>query len=150
MTQIGPPSPSRQREAQQQALEDLCPWVRTLPSHLRAKLQWNQDTLDMHPGKDILLLYCGPDGEDSLSSHLVGLHPHLAERIIPIDIKRTQSSTSQDMLEDGLFSSLCVKAIRGGLTFVGGGPNCRTWSILRWFPKPGAPTPVRGRHSTQA
>ena len=102
MTQIGPPSPSRQREAQQQALEDLCPWVRTLPSHLRAKLQWNQDTLDMHPGKDILLLYCGPDGEDSLSSHLVGLHPHLAERIIPIDIKRTQSSTSQDMLEDGL------------------------------------------------
>ena len=104
----------------------------------------------MHPGKDILLLYCGPDGTDSLPAHLIGLHPHLAERIIPIDIKRKDSSSSQDMLEDNLFSSLCVKAVSGGLTFVGGGPNCRTWSILRWFPKPGAPTPVRGRSSTQA
>ena len=28
-----------------------------------------------------------------------------------------------------------------------GGPNCRTWSILRHIPKPGAPTPVRGRTS---
>lgn len=26
-----------------------------------------------------------------------------------------------------------------------GGPNCRTWGILRWFPKPGFPKPVRGR-----
>ena len=26
-----------------------------------------------------------------------------------------------------------------------GGPNCRTWSTLRWFPKPGFPKPVRGR-----
>ena len=28
-------------------------------------------------------------------------------------------------------------------------PNCRTWSILRWFPKPGAPKPVRGRSEEQ-
>ena len=35
------------------------------------------------------------------------------------------------------------------LSFVGGGPNCRTWSILRWFPKPGAPRPVRGRDPSQ-
>ena len=32
---------------------------------------------------------------------------------------------------------------------VTGGPNCRTWSILRWFPKPGAPKPVRGRSEEQ-
>ena len=31
------------------------------------------------------------------------------------------------------------------MVFIGGGPNCRTWSILRHIPKPGAPTPVRGR-----
>ena len=141
---------NQQAVSKHPTLEDLCPWVKTLPAHLRAKLQWNQDTTDIHPGKDILLLYCGPDGADSLPAHLIGLHPHLSERIIPIDIKRKDPSSSQDMLEDTLFSSLCGKALRGGLTFVGGGPNCRTWSILRWFPKPGAPTPVRGRSSTQA
>ena len=31
------------------------------------------------------------------------------------------------------------------MRLVCGGPNCRTWSILRWFPKPNAPVPVRGR-----
>ena len=33
----------------------------------------------------------------------------------------------------------------GHIQGTGGGPNCRTWSILRWFPKPGFPKPVRGR-----
>ena len=40
---------------------------------------------------------------------------------------------------------LCQAAIDGRVRLVGGGPNCRTWSILRWFPKPNAPLPVRGR-----
>ena len=31
------------------------------------------------------------------------------------------------------------------MRLVCGGPNCRTWSILRWFPKPNTPVPVRGR-----
>ena len=35
------------------------------------------------------------------------------------------------------------------IPIVTGGPNCRTWSILRWFPKPGAPKPVRGRPEEQ-
>ena len=39
---------------------------------------------------------------------------------------------------------------RGGQSILcWGGPNCRTWSILRWFPKPGAPRPVRGREPSQ-
>ena len=33
----------------------------------------------------------------------------------------------------------------GKVALVGGGPNCRTWSILRRFPKPGGPPPIRGR-----
>ena len=36
-------------------------------------------------------------------------------------------------------------AQQGRVVFIGGGPNCRTWSIPRHIPKPGAPTPVRGR-----
>ena len=41
--------------------------------------------------------------------------------------------------------TMCSMAMAGKVALVGGGPNCRTWSILRWFPKPGGPPPVRGR-----
>ena len=47
------------------------------------------------------------------------------------------------MLQPKLY--LCTAAKQGRVVFIGGGPNCRTWSILRHIPKPGAPTPVRGR-----
>ena len=37
-------------------------------------------------------------------------------------------------------------AIEGRVRLVCGGPNCRTWSILRWFPQsPMRQLPVRGR-----
>ena len=48
-----------------------------------------------------------------------------------------------------LWNRLCSLAAAGLLLFVGGGPNCRTWSILRWFPKPNAPRPVSGRSEQQ-
>ena len=38
-----------------------------------------------------------------------------------------------------------ANSARRPVRLVCGGPNCRTWSILRWFPKPNAPLPVRGR-----
>ena len=62
--------------------------------------------------------------------------------IIALDIKRSED---QDILRGDLYSQLCVSAWNGNIQGMGGGPNCRTWSILRWFPKPGFPKPVRGR-----
>ena len=59
--------------------------------------------------------------------------------IIALDIKRSEG------LRGDLYSQLCVSAWNGNIQGTGGGPNCRTWSILRWFPKPGFPKPVRGR-----
>ena len=50
------------------------------------------------------------------------------------------------MLREEQYGRLCRAAMQGKLRALLGGPNCRTWSILRWFPKPGAPQPVRGRH----
>ena len=50
-----------------------------------------------------------------------------------------------DMLQPELYGALCTAAKQGRVVFIGGGPNCRTWSILRHIPKSGAPTPVRGR-----
>ena len=57
----------------------------------------------------------------------------------------SQSLDSVLLSRQSFFSQLCVSAWNGHIQGTGGGPNCRTWSILRWFPKPGLPKPVRGR-----
>ena len=64
-----------------------------------------------------------------------------------VDIRRKGGDLGQDMLGDKPCSTMCSMAMAGKVAFVGGGPNCRTWSILRWFPKPGGPPPVRGGRS---
>ena len=63
----------------------------------------------------------------------------------PVDIRRKGGDLGQDMLGKEPYSTMCSMAMAGKVALVGGGPNCRTWSILRWFPKPGGPPPVRGR-----
>ena len=71
----------------------------------------------------------------------------MMQRTVAIDIVRPEVHHPQDIMNDDLYSHLCHKALKKEWSFIGGGPNCRTWSILRWFPKPGAPTPVRGREA---
>ena len=73
---------------------------------------------------------------------LLSRQSQLEGHIIALDIKRSED---QDILQGDLYSQLCVSAWNGNIQGTGGGPNCRTWSILRWFPKPGFPKPVRGR-----
>ena len=58
-----------------------------------------------------------------------------------VDIRQKGGDLGQDMLGDEPYSTMCSMAMAGKVAFVGGGPNCRTWSI----PKPGGPPPVRGR-----
>ena len=67
------------------------------------------------------------------------------EYIWAVDIRRKGGDLGQDMLGDEPYSTMCSMAMAGKVAFVGGGPNCRTWSILRWFPKPGGPPVGRGR-----
>ena len=62
--------------------------------------------------------------------------------VVAVDILRSGPKGNHDMLQPELYGALCTQ---GRVVFIGGGPNCRTWSILRHIPKPGAPTPVRGR-----
>ena len=75
------------------------------------------------PGE--LLLYTGKKDSQSLDSVLLSLQSSLEGHIIALDILRG------DLYWEG------------HLQGTGGGPNCRTLSILRWFPKPGFPKPVR-------
>ena len=60
--------------------------------------------------------------------------------IVEFDNKRPGLEQERDMLRLPLYSCLCRAALGGHLRSAVGGANCRTWSILRWFPKPGAPS----------
>ena len=113
-----------------------------MPERLQHKLLWGSDIAPLGfqtPGQ--LLLYVGPADSKSLDSILYQMAPALQGHVLAFDIRRE----SHDILQGPLYDQLCTHAWRGDLQGAGGGPNCRTWSILRWFPKPGAPVPVRGR-----
>ena len=69
-------SPSTTQE-ESNRLGEWCPCSQSLPERLQRRLQWQPNARDMHPGKSILLLCCGPDGDVSLQDTLANLHPHL-------------------------------------------------------------------------
>ena len=119
-----------------QSLQTLFPWIASVPERLQHKLLWGSDIAPLGfqtPGQ--LLLYV-------LDSILYQMAPALKGHVLAFDIRR---ESDHDILQGPLYDQLCTHAWRGDLQGAGGGPNCRTWSILRWFPKPGAPVPVRGR-----
>ena len=110
-----------------------------MPERLQRRLLWGSDIAPLKfqaPGQ--LLLYVGLSDSQSLDSMLKHLAPALEEYILAFDIRR---EPDHDILNGQLYDQLCTHAWQGDLQGVGGGPNCRTWSILRWFPKPGAPVP---------
>ena len=124
-------------------LQTLFPWTASLPERLKQGLLWDPSVSPYEvqkPGQ--LLLYTGKADSQSLDSVLLRRQSRLEGHIIALDIKRSED---QDILREDLYSQLCVSAWNGEIQGTGGGPNCRTWSILRWFPKPGFPKPVRGR-----
>ena len=114
-----------------------------MPERLQHKLLWGSDIAPLGfqtPGQ--LLLYVGPADSKSLDSILYQMAPALKGHVLAFDIRR---ESDHDILQGPLYDQLCTHAWRGDLQGAGGGPNCRTSSILRWFPEPGAPVPVRGR-----
>ena len=124
-------------------LQQLFPWTASLPERLQQGLLWDPSVSPYEvqtPAQ--LLLYTGKADSQSLDSVLLSRQSQLEGHIIALDIKRSED---QDILRGDLYSQLCVSAWNGNIQKKGGGPNCRTWSILRWFPKPGFPKPVRGR-----
>ena len=88
---------------------------------------------------------CRQGRPNFLDSCLHASYPHLSSMVVAVDILRSGPKGDHDMLQPELYGALCTAAKQGRVVFIGGGPNCRTWSILRHIPKPWAPTPVRGR-----
>ena len=120
-------------------LQQLFPWTASLPERLQQGLLWDPSVSPYEvqtPAQ--LLLYTGKADSQSLDSVLLSRQSQLEGHIIALDIKRSED---QDILQGDLYSQLCVSAWNGNIQ----GTGCRTWSILRWFPKPGFPKPVRGR-----
>eukprot|EP00435_Cladocopium_sp_Y103_P018030 s1944_g4.t1 len=142
----GPYSTLSAEDSPVQTLTHLCPWIQEIPQRLRDRLPWQTQT---HTPPDtrafILVLYAGDDDELSLKSAMLAKSQHWPVDIREIDNKRPGHQEDHDMLRDQPYSDLCHLALQGKVRGLLGGPNCRTWSILRWFPKPNAPLPVRGR-----
>ena len=128
------------------AWEALQQWLQFVPQRLHERLRWHGGHSHLPPQDETnLLLYAGKDDETSLDSCIRHLFPSMTPTIVALDIRRDGKEVEHDLLMDQPYNDLCRRALAGHIAGTGGGPNCRTWSILRWIPKPGAPPPVRGR-----
>ena len=140
----GEDPPSKGQEPPGQASSPGTDEGQAPPSHLRLRLGWTPRPVP---------------GSQSRPSSCCTLGRMMRGPWMPTSMPTTRPSRStfgrwisgkggdlgQDMLGEEPYSTMCSMAMAGKVALVGGGPNCRTWSILRWFPKPGGPPPVRGR-----
>ena len=126
-------------------LSEAYSWLRYVPNRLRQRVLPTVAQGAFNPQPVLVLLYAGKDDPLSLDSCLHAHYPRLSPYVVAFDTRRSPQPLGHDLLTDQPYGKLCQAAIEGRVRLVCGGPNCRTWSILRWFPKPNAPLPVRGR-----
>ena len=105
--------------------------LKDLPAnrHQRKRLQREGYTLHFFAGE-----------AEGFGLHKAFKEAGVGKRLLEVDLKRGES---YDMLGDTLYPALLRAAISGHLLGVIGGPNCRTRSVLRHYPKQGAPRPIR-------
>ena len=126
-------------------LSDAYSWLRYVPNRLRQRVLPTVAQGAFNPGPILVLLYAGKDDPLALDSCLHAHYPRLSPHVVAFDTRRSPQPLGHDLLDDQPYGKLCQAAIEGRVRLVCGGPNRRTWSILRWFSKPNAPVPVRGR-----
>ena len=126
-------------------LSEAYSWLRYVPNRLRQRVFPTVAQGAFNPGPVLVLLYAGKDDPLSLDSCLHAHYPRLSPYVVAFDTRRSPQPLGHDLLADQPYGKLCQAAIEGRVRLVCGGPNCRTWSILRWLPKPNAPLPVRSR-----
>ena len=119
------------------------PWMEEIPDRLRSQLHWTHQAIPEDAPPRLVLLYTGKDDPGALDNMIHAMAPALSPYVLAYDNRRDGGTADQDLLAPNPYSYLCSLAYHGKVVLVGGGPNCRTWSILRWFPKRGAPVPVR-------
>ena len=133
---------------QKVVLEDH-PVLSVLPEHVKSGLVVPSGHLKNLPANRhqrkrlqregyILHLFAGV--AEGFALHKAFQEAGVGKRLLEVDLKRGES---HDMLGDTLYPALLRAAISGHLLGVIGGPNCRTRSVLRHYPKQGAPRPIR-------
>ena len=131
------------------------PVLRILPDHIKSQLVTTPGELknlpvNQHKRKRlkeegyVLHLYAG--ASDGFRLETAFQEAGLRHRTLEIDIQRGER---HDVLEESLYAALLRSALLGHIRGVVGGPNCRTRSVLRHYPKPGAPRPVRSWDDNQ-
>ena len=133
------------------------PGLKGIPPRLMSRLlpsAWIDDLERVYDYEDVILcLYAGLDDDTSTKSAFLQRFPFLVPHVLELDIDR--KLPYHDVLEDRNFQELLLLAAEGKIRGILGGPNCRTWSILRHFfrlnPKTGKPMPgvVRGRSQAE-
>ena len=104
-------------------------WLIDVPEGLRRKLVWTNSHSTVIPDNAIILLFVGEKDGGALDEILESRHPDLKDRIFAIDLKRCKRF--HNFLSDEPYNSLCTAAAEGRLYMVGGGPMCRTFTVLR-------------------
>ena len=128
------------------------PVLRKLPEEIQSQIVTRPATdLKMLPGVNrhrrkkvlsggaVVHLFAGEDEGYTLKRALKEVGGDTIT-LLEFDVLRGED---HDVLAAPLFSSLLRLAIDGGILAVVGGPNCRTRSVLRHYPIPGGPRPVR-------
>ena len=118
-------------------------WLDQIPLRLRQRLLWERSTTVNIPEEAIILLYTGPDDGGALDDWIKHDEPESNTRIRAYDI--SSDIRQQDLLSDEPWSSLRTATAAAKLSFIWGGPMCRTWSVLRLVAKLFGGLPCRGR-----
>ena len=122
----------------------MLPGSDSLPKQLHARYIEHKHGSNVFklPPYIILVLYAGKADNSSLAAAIQQTAPWLTPYVVEIEIMRDEH---HDMLAMEPYSSLLTAATEGRILAVIGGPNCRTWTVLRHRPKPGGGRPIRGR-----
>ena len=106
------------------------PWMQDIPERLRLRLGWTPRPVSGSSKPSLILLYAGKDDAGALDAYIHAYNPAFSEYIWAVDIRRKGGDLGQDMLGEEPYLTMCSMAMAGKVALVGGGPNCRTWSIL--------------------
>ena len=120
------------QEVKQSLVVDVGEW-RDLPVNRRQRKRLQRDGFIAH-------VYAGESDGFTLGRSWKQFNGD-PNQLLEIDLKRGDNHNM--LLDTGVYGGLMRAVMEDKLEALVGGPNCRTRSVLRHYPKDGAPRPVR-------
>ena len=147
----GPVGPTQNSNARLDTEANQPEWLQYVPERIKHCVTWERSEKFEVPEGAILLPYTGSRdvwiGDQwwkSLDEMIEEMDSETAAKVIAID--KDRDPRLHDMTQKEPYNSLCTAAAEGKIQQAGGGPNCRTWSVLRLIKLlSGKGLPCRGR-----